>query len=129
MFVKYFANDGTEFKTEEDCQLYENKLEHSKMPLMFDEQERPITLDAIIDEKASIEHAIYLFFRSLEEYENFCFWSDFYGYEAPWFGTERAIFPKRFFWNDPNGYDGEWCDMDAEIKRLEGIKKLFEKGA
>ena len=129
MFVKYFADDGTEFSTEEACQFYENKLGHSKMPLMFDEQKDAITPDAIINEKVSLAYVAYLFFRSHEEYENFRFWSDYYGYEAPEFGGEYVIYPKRFFWNDPSGYDGEWCDLDAEIKRLEEIKEFFEKGA
>jgi hypothetical protein len=129
MIVKYFADDGTEFESEEDCQFYENRLGHSKIPLMFDARENPITPEAIINGTESLAYVAYLLFRSLEEYENFRFWSDYYGYEAPEFGGEYAIYPKRFFWNDPSGYDGEWCDLDAEIKRLEEIKEFFEKGA
>lgn len=129
MFIRYCADDGTEFSTEEACQFYENKLEHSKMPLMFDVRENPIAPESIINGKVSPAYVAYVLFRSLEEYESFRFWSDYYGYEAPEIDEEDAVFPKRFFWNDPHGYDGEWSDVDEEIKRLGEIKKLFEKGA
>lgn len=129
MIIKYFADDGAEFETEEDCQLYENTLKHSKMPLMFDIRENPIAPESIINGMVSPAYVAYVLFRSLEEYESFRFWSDYFGYEAPELDEEDAVYPKKFFWNDPHGYDGEWCDVDEEIKRLEEIKEFLEKGA
>ena len=99
------------------------------MPLMFDIRENPIIPESIINGTVSPAYVTYVLFRSLEEYENFRFWSDYFGYEAPEIDEEDGIFPKRFFWNDPHGYDGEWCDVDEEIKRLEEIKDFLEKGA
>ena len=128
MIIKYFADDGTEFESEEDCQLYETHQKHAKMPLMWNGNEKPMTLDDFIKEYESIGDVAFVLFRNKEEYENFCYWSDYFGYEAPNFYAERADYPKQFYYDDYDGFNGDWRDLDEEIKRLSDIKKLFEKG-
>lgn len=127
MIIKYFADDGTEFKSEAECELYEQTTQHWKMPLMLNPNEYPLTLGEMLKGNGSIGNVAFVFFRDEEEYENYCYWSDYFGYDYPEFGDDN--YPKRFIWNDHDGFSGFWCDLDAEIKRLQEIKKIFEKGA
>ena len=127
MIVKYFADDGTEFTSEGECELYEQTIQHCKMPLMWKNNERPLMSAEILEGRESIGNVAFVFFRDKEEYENFCYWSDYFGYDYPEFGDDN--YPKRFIWNDHDGYSSFWCDLDAEIKRLQDIRELFEKGA
>lgn len=129
MTVKYFADDGTEFESEEDCQLYETHREHAKMPLMWTEDETPVELNKMLKGNASIGDVTFVMFRDFTEYDNYCFWSDYYGYDTPDFYGEGAQYPKRFYYDNYDGYNGDWRDLDAEIKRLYEIRTLFEKRA
>ena len=99
------------------------------MPLMWDGNEKSMTLDSFIKQDESIGDVAFVLFRNKEEYENFCYWSDYFGYEAPDFYAERIDYPKRFYYDDRDAYNGYWCDLDAEIKHLQDIRKFFEKGA
>lgn len=129
MIVKYFANDGTEFESEDDCELYEQTIAHHAMPLMWNGNEIPMTLDDFIKDYDSIGDVAFVLFHNKEEYENFCYWSDYFGYEAPDFYGERADYPKRFYYDDRDADSGYWCDLDEEIRHLQDIQKFFEKGA
>ena len=129
MIIKYFADDGTEFETEGECQLYEEGLLHGKMPLMWDKSEFSVSLQDFIRGNISIGDVAFVLFRSKDEYDNFQYWSNYYGYDSPKFYAERAQYPKRFYYEEWDGYNGNWCDVDEEIKRLQEIRTLFEKRA
>ena len=126
----YRSDDGTIFKEEEDCFIYERTCEMKNADIYFaNSVGEQITIEEIITQTVSIEDVSFIKCATYEDYEKMCNLFEEFGTVCPedW-GNENTTDARCWYWADDKPYyGGEWVNLRTRIDELERLKSIFEK--
>jgi hypothetical protein len=133
MRIAYYADDGTEFETEEECRAYENKLSNLTHELRngvfaYDHRRNYIDFNnmSIDDFESAFEQISYIKFDNQEAIDAFMEKANEFGF--PYFenGINRPLVPgERYFYDDNKD---KWFCVEDEQYKLDKIAIVFVTG-
>ena len=128
MIIKYIADDGREFETEEECREYEyvnNMKDKFPTTRFFNREGKAVPFIATCE---FCEQLFYVEVNDIEEANRLYEWFNDCGFDSIWhhdFKKGRVITLGRFFYDVE---EDRWRNVDELYNAYKNIEEVFTRG-